>query len=138
MTFAWQVLEYHPEPWDQWVTIGNVLAARRDHAVLSIGPQQLPCLSGDTSNPISGKCPPLPPSTGQLCVPPAGRQDCHYDSVKAICCCGQCHTDYTCAPDSTTGSGLWQLMHLPFCPAVGCGTEGQLIDFEFNSLNFVN
>ena len=48
MTFAWQVLEYHPEPWDQWVTVGNIQVARDSHAVLSIGPQQLPCLAGDS------------------------------------------------------------------------------------------
>ena len=41
------MLEYHPAPWDQWVTIvGNILVARSNHAVLSIGSQQLPC-SGD-------------------------------------------------------------------------------------------
>ena len=41
------MLEYHPAPWDQWVTVGNIQVARRYHAVLSIGPQQLPCLAGD-------------------------------------------------------------------------------------------
>ena len=45
-SFSWQVLEYHPEPWDQWVLVGNILG-RFDHAVVSIGPQQLPCLAGD-------------------------------------------------------------------------------------------
>ena len=40
------MLEYHPAPWDQWVTVGDILVARNDHAVLSLGPQQLPC-SGD-------------------------------------------------------------------------------------------
>ena len=46
-SFVWQVLEYHPAPWDQWVTVGNIQASRYNHAVLSIGPQQLPCLAGD-------------------------------------------------------------------------------------------
>ena len=45
--FFLQVLEYHPEPWNQWVTVGNILVARVGHTVLSIGPQQLPCASGD-------------------------------------------------------------------------------------------
>merc|ERR1719264_39336 len=30
----------------------------------------------------------------------------------------------TCVPDSTTGSGLWQPMYFPLCPAEGCGSEG--------------
>ena len=41
------MLEYHPAPWDQWVTVGNIQVERASHAVLSIGPQQLPCLAGD-------------------------------------------------------------------------------------------
>ena len=53
--FAWQVLEYHPEPWDQWVTVGNISVARSSHAVLSIGPQQLFCLAGDAKGPASLK-----------------------------------------------------------------------------------
>ena len=28
------MLEYHPAPWDQWVTVGNFLVARNSHAVL--------------------------------------------------------------------------------------------------------
>merc|ERR1711971_1034259 len=54
-----EVLEYHPEPtntsigamhqkgnpWTEWVTVGNLLTERFCHAVLTIGPQQLPCLS---------------------------------------------------------------------------------------------
>ena len=40
------MLEYHPAPWDQWVTVGDIRVARSNHAVLSLGPQQLPC-SGD-------------------------------------------------------------------------------------------
>ena len=41
-----QVLEYHPEPWNQWLKIGNLQIGRGGHAVLSIGPNQLPCLLG--------------------------------------------------------------------------------------------
>ena len=40
-----QVLEYHPQPWNQWQEIGNIQVDRQYHAALSIGPQQLPCLS---------------------------------------------------------------------------------------------
>ena len=41
------MLEYHPAPWDQWVTVGNIQVARVGHAVLSVGPKQLPCLAGN-------------------------------------------------------------------------------------------
>ena len=41
-----QVLEYHPYPWNQWVVIGNLEILRSLHATQSIGPKQLPCLSG--------------------------------------------------------------------------------------------
>ena len=41
-----QVLEYHPEPWDQWVAVGSLEVERYSHAVLSIGVEHLPCLSG--------------------------------------------------------------------------------------------
>ena len=41
-----QVLEYHPEPWDQWVAVGSLEVGRKSHAVLSIGVEHLPCLSG--------------------------------------------------------------------------------------------
>ena len=41
-----QVLEYHPEPWDQWVAVGSFEVGRSSHAVLSIGVEHLPCLSG--------------------------------------------------------------------------------------------
>ena len=48
-SFAFQVLEYHPQPWNQWVTIGYIQQARYGHATLSIGPVQLPCLfSGES------------------------------------------------------------------------------------------
>ena len=44
-----QVLEYHPQPWNQWVTVGNLQVERSGHAVLSVGPQQLSCLSSGGS-----------------------------------------------------------------------------------------
>ena len=44
-----QVLEYHPQPWDQWVKVGDLQQARDSHATLSLGPVQLPCLlSGES------------------------------------------------------------------------------------------
>lgn len=121
-----QVLEYHPAPWDQWVDVGDILVARDAHAVLSLGHQQLLC---------SGQCPALPPSPGNLCVPPAGNQVCLYDGGQGgtsedsplivTCCCGRCPDDVTCAPDSITGSGLWQsIAYSPLCPTEGCGTNG--------------
>ena len=49
--FAFQVLEYHPQPWNQWVQVGDLVEARREHATLSIGVEQLPCLlSGESFN----------------------------------------------------------------------------------------
>jgi len=39
-----EVLEYQPEPLNQWLTIGNLEEARFDHATVSIGAEQLPCL----------------------------------------------------------------------------------------------
>ena len=41
-----KVLEYHPEPWNLWLKVGQLKNAREDHALLSIGPEQLSCLSG--------------------------------------------------------------------------------------------
>ena len=89
-----------------------------------------------TSIPNSGQCPALPPSPGNLCVPPAGNQVCHYDGGQGgtsedsplivTCCCGRCPDDVTCAPDSITGSGLWQsIAYSPLCPTEGCGTDGK-------------
>ena len=50
-SFAFQVLEYHPQPSNQWVKVGNIQQARRGHATLSIGAGQLPCLaSGESFN----------------------------------------------------------------------------------------
>ena len=76
-------------------------------------------------------CPsPIPPTPGQPCTLP-GELDCHYENLidnhglTGNCCCGQCDLDMTCAPDSTTRSGLWQPMHSPLCPAEGCGSEGE-------------
>ena len=49
--FACQVLEYQPQPWNQWVKIGDLAQARIWHATLSIGVEQLPCLlSGESFN----------------------------------------------------------------------------------------
>ena len=48
--FTSQVLEYHPQPWNQWVKVGDLVEARRSHAILSIGVEQLPCLSGESFN----------------------------------------------------------------------------------------
>ena len=82
------------------------------------------------------ECPPLPPTPGHLCFTPAGAQDCYYKGGNggtdqspfvSKCCCGRCEAEpmITCASDSTTGSGLWQPMHSPLCPAEGCGSEGE-------------
>ena len=40
-----QVLEYLPEPWNHWVTIGDLEFGRYGHAIFSIGPLELDCLS---------------------------------------------------------------------------------------------
>ena len=48
--FAFQVLEYHPQPWNQWVKIGDLVETRRWHATLSIGVEQLCLLSGESFN----------------------------------------------------------------------------------------
>ena len=76
-------------------------------------------------------CPsPIPPTPGQPCNLP-GALDCHYENhidnhgLAGNCCCGQCDIDMTCAPDSTTGSGLWQPKHPMLCPTKGCGSEGE-------------
>ena len=49
-SFACQVLEYHPQPWNQWVQVGDLVQARSYHATLSIGAEQLACLSGESFN----------------------------------------------------------------------------------------
>jgi len=41
-----EVLEYQPEPSNKWITVGHLEAGRYYHAVLSIGPELLPCLKG--------------------------------------------------------------------------------------------
>ena len=77
----------------------------------------------------------------------SGVQDCYYDDgdggiskdapLIINCCCGRCDADKTCAPDSITGSGSWQLMNSPFCPAEGCGIEGWFVNngyFFYSSL----
>ena len=43
-SFVCQVLEYHPQPWNKWVQVGFMEQARSQHATLSVGPEQLPCL----------------------------------------------------------------------------------------------
>ena len=52
--FACQVLEYHPEPWNQWITVGDLEIAKGWHAALPIGTQQLPCLAGEHSKDEEG------------------------------------------------------------------------------------
>ena len=44
--FACQVLEYQPEPSNQWTTVGQLETGRSYHAVLSIDSEALPCLQG--------------------------------------------------------------------------------------------
>merc|ERR1712025_400539 len=44
-SYRTEVLEYHPEPWNQWILVGNIQIARYSHATLSIGSEQLSCLS---------------------------------------------------------------------------------------------
>ena len=91
---------------------------------LRIEQLDLPLLSGSF-------CPsPTPPTPGQPCNLP-GALDCHYENhidhhgLSGNCCCGQCDIDMTCAPNSTTGSGLWQPKHPVLCPTKGCGSEGE-------------
>jgi len=40
------VLEYQPEPLNQWTTVGQLETGRWNHAVLSINSEALPCLQG--------------------------------------------------------------------------------------------
>ena len=40
------MLEYQPQPWDEWVEVGHLKKGRAEHATVSVGPQQLPCLAG--------------------------------------------------------------------------------------------
>jgi len=42
-----EVLEYQPEPSNQWTTVGQLETGRWYHAVLSIGSEALPCLKDD-------------------------------------------------------------------------------------------
>ena len=44
INFACQVLEYQPEPSNQWTTVGQLETGRNYHAVLSIDSEALPCL----------------------------------------------------------------------------------------------
>ena len=41
-----QVFEYHPQPWNQWVIVGDLVVARQRHATTSIDPRHLRCASG--------------------------------------------------------------------------------------------
>ena len=41
---ACQVLEYQPEPLNNWTTVGQLETERNNHAVLSISSEALPCL----------------------------------------------------------------------------------------------
>jgi len=43
-----EVLEYHPEPLNQWSLMGHLQSGKSHHAVVSVGSQQLPCLSTDS------------------------------------------------------------------------------------------
>merc|ERR1712126_148090 len=45
-SFKSGVLEYPPEPSNQWITVGQLKRKRRNHGVLSITPELLPCLEG--------------------------------------------------------------------------------------------
>ena len=125
------------------VVVINIISVH--NIVIGIPPNQnnidaqrvtLNAIAAMTSIPNSGQCPALPPSPGNLCVPPAGNQVCLYDGGQGgtsedsplivTCCCGRCPDDVTCAPDSITGSGLWQsIAYSPLCPTEGCGTDGK-------------
>ena len=120
-----EVLEYHPEPWNRWITVGYIERGRADHAILSVGPQQLSCLS---------ECPLFPPSIGNLCAPPSGAQDCQF--TDDFCCCGQCPENFTfsCVPDSMSGAGVWRST---LCPADGCGSNGVVTSPNYPS-NYPN
>ena len=96
-------------------------------------------------------CPsPILPTPGQPCNQLPGALDCSYENhidyhgLAGNCCCGQCDVDMTCAPDSTSGSGLWQPKHPMLCPTKGCGSEGEwwrdnLKQFDpFLKVNLIN
>ena len=134
-----QVFEYHPAPWDKWMTIGYLQKARGVDAFLSIGPEQLSCLSGGKikfwSRSIfnyfgmiwrfqtSPECPLQRPTPGHLCAAPSGAMECQYPADH--CCCGQCFKslNFSCVTDSVTGTGIWQTT--PVCPEEGCGSQGE-------------
>jgi len=51
-----EVLEYQPEPLNNWTTVGQLETGRAGHAVLSIGPELLPCIKAEfetTTTPIT-------------------------------------------------------------------------------------
>ena len=111
----------------RWDGVHNKLS----YAQLSTYPTSLSPLrieQGLTFSPGSF-CPiTIRPTPGQPCNLP-GALDCpyedHIDGLAGNCCCGQCDVDMTCAPDSTSGSGLWQPKHPMLCPTEGCGSEGE-------------
>ena len=120
------------------ISVHNIVIGMYHQNQNNIDPQgvTLNTIAAMTSIPNSGQCPALPPSPGNLCVPPAGNQVCLYDGGQGgtsedsplivNCCCGRCPDDVTCAPDSITGSGLWQsIAYSPLCPTEGCGTDGK-------------
>jgi len=43
-----EVLEYQPDPSNQWTTVGQLKTRRDGHAVLSIGPELLPCFEAES------------------------------------------------------------------------------------------
>merc|ERR1712126_352257 len=48
-SYRYEVLEYQPEPSNQWTTVGQLETGRWYHAVLSIDSEALPCLQGEQS-----------------------------------------------------------------------------------------
>ena len=55
-SFLFQVLEYHPAPWDKWLKVGNIQIRRGSAGVASIGTQYLPCLSGEYKKTTDPDC----------------------------------------------------------------------------------
>ena len=47
MMIFFQVLEYHPPPWDMWLNVGDLDGGKEGHATISIGAQQLACFAGN-------------------------------------------------------------------------------------------
>jgi len=51
-----QVLEYHPQPCNQWVHIGDLAQATSEHETISIGVEQLPCLLSGEEDSTTTPC----------------------------------------------------------------------------------